>query len=122
MISKKYRKKSIEDRKALFQEPFFKKFPITIVAFGHYIRDFDIDLENIFKMKFHEALSKEQSEGLYKEYLNIHFDNMQNPTKLLIHTNQLSMVSIELIRKLGEVCSLFLNEKIKPYITNHGSL
>ena len=105
------RAESIEKRKELFATPFFREFPITIVAVGHYVRDFDINLEDIFKMKFHEAFSKEHSVGLNKEYLNIHFDNMQNPTKLLIHTNQLSMVSNELIRKLGEVCSLFLNKK-----------
>jgi len=111
-IPKNKRANSIEKRKELFDKPFFKEFPITIVAVGHYVRDFDIDLQDIFKKTFHEALSQEHSQGLKSEYLNIHFDNPEKPTQLLIHTNQLSMVSNELIRKLGEVCTLFLNGKI----------
>lgn len=107
-IPKKIRKESIEKRKELFQEPFFKEFPITIVAVGHYVKDFNIDLEDIFQMKFDDELSKELSEGLNKEYINVHFDDLEKPTKLLIHTNQLSMVSNELINRLGKICNDFL--------------
>lgn len=103
------RTESIAKRKELFQKTFFKEFPITIVAVGHYVRDFDINLEDIFKMKFVEELSKEYSAGLNKEYINIHYDDIKNPTKLLIHTNQLSMVSNELITKLSEICKDFLD-------------
>lgn len=110
-IPKKTRKESIDKRKELFQQPFFKEFPITILAVGHYVRDFNIDLQNVFQMKFHEELSKEFSEGLNKEYINVHYDNLQKPTKLLIHTNQLSMVSNELVTKLGKICNEFLKNK-----------
>lgn len=113
-ISKKDRKISIQERKVLFEKPFFREFPITIVAVGHYVRDFDINLQAIFMKTFHEALSKEYTQGLNDEYLNIHFDNPEKPTQLLIHTNQLSMVSTELITRIGQVCSLFLNGKINP--------
>lgn len=107
-VPKKLRKESIEKRKELFKEPFFKDFPITIVAVGHYVRDFNIDLQDIFQMKFDEATSSKHSEGLSNEYINVHYDNEQNPTKLLIHTNQLSMVSNELLKRLGKICSAFL--------------
>ena len=111
-IPKKIRKESIEKRKELFQEPFFKEFPITIVAVGHYVKDFNINLQDIFQMKFCEELSKEFSKelsgGLNKEYINVHFDDLEKPTKLLIHTNQLSMVSNELINRLGKICNDFL--------------
>lgn len=106
IISKKDRKKSIEERKVLFEAKFFKEFPVTIVAVGHYIKDFDIDLQEILKKTFHEALSKEHSKGLKKEYLNIHFDNPKNPTQLLIHTNQVSMVSNYYLQE---------SEKFAPY-------
>lgn len=111
-IPKKIRKESIKERKELFREPFFREFPITIVAVGHYVRDFNIDLQDVFQMKFDEKLSKEYSEGLDNEYINVHYDNLEKPTKLLIHTNQLSMVSAELIKRLGQVCKSFLEKKI----------
>lgn len=107
-IPKIKRAESIQLRKELFATPFFKKFPITIVAVGHYVRDFDLDLQNIFEIKYHEKISKELSEGLNKEYINIHYDNLDKPTKLLIHTNQLSMVSNELVNRLGKICNDFL--------------
>lgn len=108
-IPKSLRRESIEKRKELFQNPFFKEFPISIIAVGHYARDFNIDLEDIFKMKYNEELSKKLSEGMNKEYINVHYNDLENPTKLLIHTNQLSMVSNELIFRLGKVCKDFLN-------------
>lgn len=111
-IPKKIRKESIDKRKELFQHTFFKEFTITIVAVGHYVRDFNIDLQDVFQMKFNEELSKKLSEALNNEYINVHFDDLEKPTRLLIHTNQLSMVSNDLIKKVGEVCSLFLDGKI----------
>ncbi|MFV5695427.1 hypothetical protein ACM55G_08320 [Flavobacterium sp. LB3P122] len=106
-VPKKIRKDSITKRKELFKEPFFKDFTITIIAVGHYVRDFDIDLQNIFQVKFHEQHSKELSESLNKEYINVHYNDLEKPTKLLIHTNQLSMVSNELINRLGKFCNDF---------------
>jgi hypothetical protein len=110
-IPKKIRKESIDKRKELFQQPFFKQFTITILAVGHYVRDFDIDLQDVFQMNFHEEHSKELSEELNTEYINIHYDDLEKPTKLLIHTNQLSMVSNELVTRLGEICNDFLKNK-----------
>jgi hypothetical protein len=107
-IPKKIRKESIEKRKELFNEPFFKEFPITIVAVGHYVREFNIDLQGIFQMKFVKEISEELSIGLDKEYINVHYDDLKKPTKLLIHTNQLSMVSTELVNRLGVICNDFL--------------
>lgn len=39
---------SIQHRKFLLEQPYFQIFPITIVAVGHYVRDFNIDLESLF--------------------------------------------------------------------------
>lgn len=105
-IPKIKRKKSIENRKELFQKSFFKQFPVTIVAVGHYVRDFNINLECLFEMKY----SKELSEVINKEFINIHYDDLERPTKLLIHTNQLSRVSNELITRLSVICSDFLKK------------
>ncbi|MFD2600987.1 hypothetical protein [Flavobacterium suzhouense] len=106
-IPKNKRAESIGLRKELFTTPFFRKFPITIVAVGHYVRDFDIDLQNLFEIKFNNEHSEKLSEGLNREYINIHYDNPEKPTRLLIHTNQLSMVSNELINRLSRICRDF---------------
>lgn len=106
-VPKNKRAASIELRKELFASDFFREFPITIVAVGHYVRDFNIDLQDIFQMKFNDELSQKYSIGLKNEYINIHFDNLEKPTRLLIHTNQLSMVSNDLIDRLGKVCMDF---------------
>ena len=108
-IPKEIRKKSINERKELFKEPFFRQFPITIVAVGHYIKEFDLDLEKIFDVEYDFEKSQLYSDGLIKEFINIHFDSINKPTRLLIHTNQLSMVSNELVFRLGEICKAFLN-------------
>lgn len=108
LVAKDKREESITDRTLLFETSFFRDFPITIVAVGHYVRDFNINLQDLFLMKFDEELSKKVSEGLNKEYINIHYDNLEKPTKLLIHTNQLSMVSNELVNRLGKMCNDFL--------------
>lgn len=110
-VPKKLRAESIIERIEVFEQPFFKEFPITIIAVGHYVRDFDIKLQELFDTKFHEEHSKKLSDGLNKEYINIHYDNLKSPSKILIHTNQLSMVSNELISRLGTVCSDFLKSK-----------
>lgn len=111
-IPKEITKESIDKRKELFQQPFFKEFSITIVAVGHYVRDFDIDLQQIFQMNFHEELSNEFSKGLSTNYINIHYDDLENPTKMLIHTNQLSMVSNELVTRLSKICNDFLKNSL----------
>lgn len=107
-IPKNIREASILKRKALFQEPFFRGFPITIVAVGHYVKDFDIDLQDVFGSTYDAETSKKYSEGLKNEYINMHYDHPENPTRVLIHTNQLSMVSNALVLRLGDICRAFL--------------
>lgn len=107
-IPKHIREESIFKRRDLFQEQFFRDFPITIVAVGHYVRDFEIDLQDFFGLVYDAETSRNYSEGLKNEYINVHYDTVDNPTKLLIHTNQLSMVSNELVQRLGAICKSFL--------------
>ena len=40
LIAKEKREQSIAKRKQLFETNYFREFPITIVAVGHYVRDF----------------------------------------------------------------------------------
>lgn len=110
LIAKEKREESIAKRVSLFETEFFRSFPVTIVAVGHYVRDFNINLESLFSVTYDATGSKKYSEGLKNEYLNIHFDNPQNPKRLLIHTNQLSMVSNDLVTRLGVICQSFLSQ------------
>lgn len=102
------RKESIKKRAELLAFPFFQTFPITIVAVGHYVRDFNINLEQQFNVTFDEAGSKELSKGMGKDFINVHYGQTGNQKRMLIHTNQLSMVSTELINRLSILCNSFL--------------
>lgn len=112
LVAKEKRGQSIIKRKPLFETTYFREFPITIVAVGHYVRDFNVNLEELFGVVYSPELSAVHSKGLNNEFINIHFDLIEKPTRLLIHTNQLSMVSNELVDKVGDVCSVFMKEKI----------
>lgn len=102
------RMKSIKNRSELFAFPFFQTFPITIVAVGHYVRDFNINLEQQFNVTFDVTGSTELSKGMGKDFINVHYGQTGNQKRMLIHTNQLSMVSNELINRLSIICSSFL--------------
>lgn len=107
-VPRNARMESIQKRRELFNYPFFKRFPITIVAVGHYVRDFEIDLQKMFDVTYHDEQSQELSVGMGRDFINIHYGK-NDPGRLLIHTNQLSMVSSELTDRLGNVCLKFLS-------------
>lgn len=90
-------KESVEKRKKLFKESFFQKFPVIIMACGHYPRDFDFDMEDIFDVKW-DGETKVLSEG---NYYNVH----HGKDKILIHTRQVSMgVTNLLLSEIANLC------------------
>lgn len=89
----------------LLNTDFFRLFPVTIVACGHYVRDYHIDLQEIFRQKFVKLIDEEY--GWY----SIHEYN----GRLLIHTRQLSMCSDALISEIGTVVRSFLINKLLQY-------
>lgn len=99
------RKSSIIKRCELFKTDFFQQFPIVIIAAGHYCRDFNIDIEELFGVKWVAPTI-----NINNKWVNIHYNNNNSLPKLLIHTNQLSMVSNELLEKIADVCSDFINK------------
>lgn len=113
LVPRKDRLESIEKRKNLFAKPFFRQFPVTIVAVGHYVRDFEINLEKMFDVTYQKELSLKHSDGLGKDFINVHFGNNGERKRILVHTNQLSMISSELIHRLGKLCGEFLHENLK---------
>lgn len=95
---------SIEQRKLLFTHSFYQSFPIVILAVGHYPLNHNIDLESIFHTKWDG-----KTNPIGKFWYNIHHTSTDNP-KLLIHTNQLSMVSNDLIKAIAKECRDFASE------------
>ena len=95
------RKQSIEERKPLFALPFFKEFPIVIVAAGDYPDLYHIDLEKTFDVIF----KKEIKVGRDRYFLHFSKDNK----RILIHTRQLSnSFSRELIPTIASEAKKFL--------------
>lgn len=74
----------------LLSHKFFKTFPIIIVPCGHYIRDYKINLEELFKQKFQRT----DDDG---EWINVH----SNENRILLHTRHLSMCSNKLIERIA---------------------
>lgn len=101
----KERIKSIKVKEILFALPFFRKFEIIILASGHYHRDFNFNIENTFDVKWTGKTST-LSKG---NWFNLHYDNFENPRRILIHTRQFSTgVSKELIKAIACECRKFV--------------
>lgn len=105
-IVKEARAKSVKERTLLFKKDFFQQFQVAIIAAGHYPRDFDIKLEEIFGTKLIHQIEKEK---LGKYWINVHHGINTTP-KLLIHTNQFSMISYELVNTIAEICKEFISK------------
>ena len=108
------RNESIKVRTAeLLNAPFYQQFPIVIVATGHYPKEFGIDLEVLFGVKWDgKTIGRQEKEELKRNWYNVHHGNQP---KLLIHTNQLSMnITDELLRLIAKECDTFVkNNNIK---------
>lgn len=110
----KKRKESIKVRtKEMLKLPFYQQFPIVIVAAGHYPKEFGIDLEELFGVKWDgKTIDRKENEKLKRNWYNVHHGKQP---KLLIHTNQLSMnITDELLCLIAEECDTFVkNNNIK---------
>ncbi len=95
-------RRSIEKRNQIFASSFFQSFPIVIAACGHYPRDYNIDLEKMFQVKWDGKTQK-------RFWVHIHREKENALPKLLIHTNQLSMVPDKLIEEIAQQVRCFIN-------------
>lgn len=105
-VDKQDRQLSLTQRQEFLTHEFYQNFPIVIVAAGHYVRDHQIDIEKIFNVKY------DSETGIIpigkSNFINIHYDDINQPKKLVIHTNQLSMgISNELIHELSLIIKNF---------------
>lgn len=84
-------KESINIRcQKLLSHDFFKTFPFVIVHCGHYIRDYKINLEEIFNQSYQRT----DDDG---EWINVH----SNGDRILLHTRHLSMCPNKLIEQIA---------------------
>lgn len=89
----------------MFNFPFFKSFPITVIASGHYSRDYNFDIQKTFEAEWIGYPTK-----VGKSWYNLHYSTDEK--RLLIHTRQLSTsVSNDLIKELSNVIKEFLNKQ-----------
>lgn len=96
-------------RRELFESSLFQQFPIVIAACGMDIRNYNINLEKIFNVKFH--LETHFVKNIKSNWYNIHFGTGEHP-KILIHTNQLSMgISNQQLYKIAKQCSYFIFDR-----------
>lgn len=101
---KSLKREFIEERQKLLSVPFFKTFPVIIIASGHYSKNFDFDIQKTFDVKY---IGKTTEVGKY--WYNLHYN--ENGKRLVIHTRQLSYgVSNELISELSREIKLFLEK------------
>jgi len=81
------KKDSLIEREKLLSMPFFRNFPIVILACGHYptteFKNYKFDIEKVFEVKW-EKPTKEVGNNWY----NVHYNS--NNSKIVIHTRQLS--------------------------------
>lgn len=84
--------KSVKARcNVLFRDPYFRSFPITIVACGRFIKDYHVDIEEVFNQKYIDM----EQEG--KDWMRIY----ENEGRLLIHTRPISFCSEALLDKIA---------------------
>lgn len=81
-----------------------KSFPVTIIASGHYPKEYDFDIEKIFDVTWTGETIK-----VDRSWYNLHYS--ADKKRLLIHTRQLSTsVSNKLIEALSREVKDFLKD------------
>ena len=91
--------KSIQERNDLFS--YLSHFPIIIVAAGHYPKMYGFDMETVFNVKWESPTL-----DVGNKFINIHFDEKKK--RILIHTNQLSFYSNELLEQIASQIRNFI--------------
>lgn len=97
--------KSIKHREKLFALNYFRNFDVIILASGHYHKDFDFDIEKTFGVNW-TGKTNVLSKG---NWYNLHYDNLEKPKQILIHTRQFStLITKELIETIANECRTFV--------------
>ena len=127
--SDKIRSDSIAKRSKMFHHPFFRRFPIVIVAVGpNYINigkhKYDFDIEREFKVEYDKnpihfkvEVSKKTNRQSTR-WFNIHHSKSGSPNRIVIHTRQFSTRGepneslYPLLDRIANTCREFIEKKI----------
>ena len=92
------RKSSVCARTELFRMPFFRNFPVVVMACGHYPKRFGIDIQEIFGVVWKKETTVLSVGNFYNEHYG--------PGRILIHTRQMSMgVTDRLLSEIAGLCN-----------------
>ena len=103
-------KKSIRHRVNMFNEDFFQDFPIIILAVGHYPKTYGLDIQKLFGVKW-----TGDTRLIGKKWVNIHYDKQMQ--KIVVHTNQLSRYTNDLISFIANEIRTFITTELKADIS-----
>ncbi len=82
---------------------FFTQFPIVVMSTGNYTRDYNFNIEDVFKVEW-----TKETKHIGKNWYNIHYQKEDSP-RILIHTWQFSApISNELINIIASECKQYL--------------
>lgn len=118
--SKDADKSTLPQKLQLFKESsFIQSFPVVILACGKYIvnRGKTLQINDTFDVKFAKEISVQKDSAKREQKYWIHYDNEQNPHKLVIHTRQLSGTSTPYDKLLWSI-----GDKIKEFLRTIGKL
>lgn len=123
-LKDKTKSDNIAKRSEMFRKPFFRRFPIVIVAVGpHYISNgkykYNFDIERDFDVKFintiHVKPKDSDKNNKKTRWYNVHKSTEGTP-RLVIHTRQLSTVGepneslYTLMDEIANTCKEFMRE------------
>lgn len=97
-----YRREGITKRAELLKMPFFKKFPIVILACGPYPEKYNFIINDTFDVKDSDSLNNE-----IIKWCRPYRENKGIP-RILIHTKQLSFFSQVLLKRIAEESKDFI--------------
>lgn len=92
----------------LFSQPFFKKFPVVIIAAGQYVPKYDIHIEQWFSVDFDGPTR--HVNGDCRQWINLHHGHDNNTPRLLIHTRHFA-------DSISDDCIKAIADLVKPYIS-----
>ncbi len=83
------------------QQPFFKRFPVVIIAAGQYVPKYKINIEKRFDVEFDRPTRHVNGDS--RQWLNLYHGIDNNTPRLLIHTRHFAAsISDDYIKAIAD--------------------
>lgn len=89
----------------LFRDPYFRSFPIVVLACGRFAKDYHIDIEEVFNQKFKEF----KEDG--KDWMRIY----ENEGRLLVLTRPIALCSDKMLDGITDMVQQHLEKPLMKY-------